>query len=142
MAVMAGVLLFSISPLARAATFAVTKAADTNDGTCDADCSLREAITAANASGGIDLVALPASGVPINVSAGELLVTDCAVINGPGASLVTVSGNNNNRVFNIAPAIAVSMSGLTIANGSSSLGAGINNDHSTVLIDRCVVANN
>jgi CSLREA domain-containing protein len=29
-------------------TFTVTKTADTNDGTCNADCSLREAITAAN----------------------------------------------------------------------------------------------
>lgn len=30
--------------------YTVTKSADTNDGLCDADCSLREAITAANAS--------------------------------------------------------------------------------------------
>ena len=38
------------------ATFTVTKTADTNDGTCDADCSLREAITAANASAGLDII--------------------------------------------------------------------------------------
>ena len=31
-----------------ATTFPVTKTADTNDGTCDPDCSLREAIEAAN----------------------------------------------------------------------------------------------
>jgi CSLREA domain-containing protein len=31
-------------------TFTVNKTADTNDGTCNADCSLREAITAANAN--------------------------------------------------------------------------------------------
>src|SRR5262245_14689733 len=30
-------------------TFTVSKTADTSDGTCDADCSLREAIVAANA---------------------------------------------------------------------------------------------
>ena len=30
-----------------AATLSVSKTADTSDGTCDADCSLREAITAA-----------------------------------------------------------------------------------------------
>ena len=29
------------APFAHAATFTVTKAADTNDGACDADCSLR-----------------------------------------------------------------------------------------------------
>src|SRR5512143_2212057 len=45
---------------ARAATFTVTKTADTNDGVCDADCSLREAISAANASPGADTISLPA----------------------------------------------------------------------------------
>ena len=34
------------------ATFVVTKLADTNDGNCNADCSLREAIAAANAAAG------------------------------------------------------------------------------------------
>ena len=32
---------------ASAATLVVTKTADTNDGICDTDCSLREAVTAA-----------------------------------------------------------------------------------------------
>ena len=36
--------------------YTVTKTADTNDGTCDADCSLREAIAAANANTGADRV--------------------------------------------------------------------------------------
>ncbi len=41
-------LVFSISPpLTAAATWTVTKTADTNDGACDSDCSLREAIAAA-----------------------------------------------------------------------------------------------
>ena len=38
------------------ASFAVTKTADTNDGTCNADCSLREAIVAANAAAGADMI--------------------------------------------------------------------------------------
>jgi CSLREA domain-containing protein len=33
-----------------ATTFRVTRTDDTNDGTCDLDCSLREAIDAANAN--------------------------------------------------------------------------------------------
>src|SRR5688500_16223937 len=36
---------------AQAATLTVTKTADTNDGACDADCSLREAFAAANETG-------------------------------------------------------------------------------------------
>ena len=50
----AGILCIAIAILfgvdrVSAATFTVTKIADTNDGTCNADCSLREAILAANA---------------------------------------------------------------------------------------------
>lgn len=52
------------APAARAASFVVTKAADTNDGACDADCSLREAIIAANSNPGADTItfAIPADG--------------------------------------------------------------------------------
>jgi CSLREA domain-containing protein len=39
-------------PAARAATFTVTKLVDTNDGACNADCSLREAVIAANNNAG------------------------------------------------------------------------------------------
>jgi CSLREA domain-containing protein len=39
---------------AYAASFTVTKTADTNDRVCDRDCSLREAISAANAAPGAD----------------------------------------------------------------------------------------
>ena len=45
-----------LSNMAQAATFTVTKTADTNDGACDADCSLREAIIAANAAVGADVI--------------------------------------------------------------------------------------
>src|SRR5262245_37755830 len=42
---------------AGAAVFTVTKVTDTNDGVCDADCSLREAIDAAdNAVTGADVI--------------------------------------------------------------------------------------
>ena len=37
----------------------VTKSADTNDGRCDADCSLREAVIAANAASGPDVIRVP-----------------------------------------------------------------------------------
>ena len=47
-------------PVAAAAPFVVTKTADTADGTCSADCSLREAITAANNAAGTDTITVPA----------------------------------------------------------------------------------
>ena len=45
----------------QAAAFTVTKTADTADGTCDSDCSLRGAIIAANAAAGPDTTAPPPS---------------------------------------------------------------------------------
>ena len=41
---------------ANASTLTVTKTADTNDDACDADCSLREAIAAANAAATDDVI--------------------------------------------------------------------------------------
>ena len=53
------------STTAWAATFTVSKVTDTDDGTCDADCSLREAIDAANANAGPDVIefSIPGAGV-------------------------------------------------------------------------------
>jgi CSLREA domain-containing protein len=45
---------FSIN--ANAATYTVTKIADTNDGVCNGDCSLREAIAVANATTADDTI--------------------------------------------------------------------------------------
>jgi CSLREA domain-containing protein len=44
------------------AIFSVTKTADTADGTCNADCSLREAVIAANAAAGLDAIQFGVNG--------------------------------------------------------------------------------
>ena len=51
------VFVFAVAQITFAATFTVTKIADTNDGVCDADCSFREAIRAAVSAAGDDTVA-------------------------------------------------------------------------------------
>lgn len=64
---------------APSATFSVTKTADT----CDSDCSLREAIIAANSTDGVDTVMLPAGVYNLSIAgnsedlsaAGDLDVT-------------------------------------------------------------------
>jgi hypothetical protein len=43
-------------------------------------------------------------------------------INGPGANVLTVSGNNSSRVFQVTNAAFVIISGLTIAQGFTSGG--------------------
>src|SRR5438034_11189567 len=80
-----------------ATDFTVTKTADTNDGVCNADCSLREAIAAANALAGADRVIL-GTGQTYNLSLGALAVTDALTIDGHGS---TINGQGLGRVLNI-----------------------------------------
>jgi hypothetical protein len=47
-----------------------------------------------------------------------LAIAQDVIIAAPGADVLTVSGNNQFQVFNIAPAITVTISGLIIANGA------------------------
>lgn len=49
------IVLAKISPV-EAATYTVSKTADTLDGTCNADCSIREAVAAANGNAGNDTI--------------------------------------------------------------------------------------
>ena len=73
-----------------AATFTVTKTADTNDGICDGDCSLREAIIAANANPGADTIILPAGIYTLTIpgtgeqaaATGDLDITQPVTISG------------------------------------------------------------
>ena len=56
---LAGALAAGHPEPAAAVTYAVTKTEDTADGACDADCSLREAVIAANAAPGMDTITIP-----------------------------------------------------------------------------------
>ena len=111
---------------AHAAVFTVTKTADTNDGTCDADCSLREAITAANAAAGSDNISLPAgtytltgaAGDDANVS-GDLDVTTATLaINGAGVGTTVIDGGGIESVFDVKDAVGTfAVTDVTVRNG-------------------------
>lgn len=121
--------------VAHAATFTVTKTADTNDGTCDADCSLREAISAANAAGTNDNVTLPAgtytltgaAGDDVNAS-GDLDVTGATTlaINGAGVGTTIIDGGNIEAVFDVKDGAGIfAVTDLTIRNaGGDGIDAG------------------
>jgi CSLREA domain-containing protein len=150
-AILAGVLLFSISLFARAATFVVTKTADTNDGACDADCSLREAIIAANASPGPDVITLPAGTYTLTIAGagedggatGDLDILGDLTINGAGASTTVVDGGGIDRVFHIVSAFTVVFNNLTIQGGIANLdnGGGLLNE-GTATLNNCVIGGN
>ncbi len=125
------------------AAYTVTKTADTNDGVCDADCSLREAIAAAPDGELVNFSSLFNTPQTITLSGTELLINKSLYIQGPGANLLTVTANSASRVFNIAPAI-VYLGGMTITGGSLgsfSQGGGIDNN-GDLTVSRCVITGN
>jgi hypothetical protein len=57
----------------------------------------------------------------------EVTISNSLTIAGPGAAKLFVSGNRSVQVFNISARVTVTISGLTVENGSSSVGGGIRN---------------
>ena len=83
----------------------------------------------------------------ITLTTGQLLVNKDVSINGPGASVLAVSGNGSHRVFLIQGAhatdhVTASISGLTITNGLSDVGGGIRNFSSALTLSNCIITNN
>ena len=115
-----------------AAPFAVTKTADTNDGSCDADCSLREAIVAANALAGADTVTVPSGTYTLSIggrdegaaATGDLDITDALTLNGAGAGSTIIDGNAIDRVFHVLIGTTATLSDVTIRDGDAGGGDG------------------
>jgi CSLREA domain-containing protein len=117
--------------------------------------SLRQAIATANGNGaGLDDIIFDNTvfntAKTITLASGELTISDNLTINGPGANLLTVSGANLSRIFNIsAGAASVSIAGMTMRDGRPVGGAGggailINNGAASgpVNISDCLITNN
>ncbi|MDX6406725.1 MAG: trimeric autotransporter adhesin [Blastocatellia bacterium] len=101
--------------------------------------SLRQAIADACAGSTITFDTTPGHVTsPITLTSGELLINKGLTIHGPGASQLTVSGNNTVRVFNIQSGNTVTVSNLTIANGKvngATNGGGLLNGGALTLIN-------
>jgi CSLREA domain-containing protein len=115
--------------LAQATIYTVTSGGDSGDGTCAATCTLRDAVTAANANSGADTItfASTVSGDTVTLDiAGKdhIVITDNLTIQGPGANLLTVSGGNvaSSHKGGILEFTAGSLtvSGITLADGNTS----------------------
>ena len=81
---------------------------------------------------------------PITLTSGELLINKNLTITGPGAKLLTISGNNVSRVFEIQASKTAIISGLTIANGKVTAGnsaGGVLNNGTLTLISSAVSGN-
>lgn len=78
--------------------------------------SLRKALD--DACVGALVAFAPGATGTITLTGGELVITRPLTVQGPGASVLTVSGNNQSRVFRIVEDnLNVTLAGLTIANG-------------------------
>src|SRR6185503_1199896 len=96
-------------PSTPASTFTVTKTTDTNDGICDADCSLREAILAANAQVGADSVIVPAGIYTLTIpgtdedagATGDLDIRGDVTLTGAGTALTVIDGGGIDRVIEV-----------------------------------------
>jgi Chlamydia polymorphic membrane protein (Chlamydia_PMP) repeat len=128
-------LLCTVGMPAYAATIPVTN--NTNSGAG----SLRQALS--DAMDGDTIDATGVSGT-ILLTSGELVVHTSVTINGAGADQLAVDGNHASRVFHISPGKTVTISGLTITNGSvaGGFGGGIYNDRAMLTISNCTLSGN
>lgn len=132
-----GALLLSTSAFAQQAcrtTFNVTKTTDTRDGNCStSDCSLREAVIAANACSGTNEIVLPAATLQLAITnsvgtsedlsvRGDLDITGSVNIRGAGSNSTYIDARSIDRIFHVRSG-SVSISMLTLRNGQS-IGAG------------------
>lgn len=126
------------------ATFGVTNTNDSGAG------SLRQAIQTANTTPGADTIvfsgAVFANTTPdtITLTSGPLTITDALTIDGPGATLLTISGNNASRVFQVNPSVVATIEGVTIGNGreAGGLGGGVFNNGGTLALVNTNLNNN
>ena len=155
-AVLGASALLLLPATAEAASITVT----TTDDVSVTDCTLRDAITAANSDGasgacsagsGDDVITITATGT-INLATQLPILATNVAINGPGASQLEVRRQSAGdfRIFvasdgNFGNAITTSISDLTISNGrltgTFAAGAGIANLENMTL-DRVVVTGN
>ena len=139
------ILAVSTCSQASAATFTVTNTNDAGAG------SLRQAVLDANASAGADIVdfsPLFLSPQTITLLTGDITITDPLSINGPGASLLTVSGNHNSRIFAAVSFGPIMITGMTLTNGngagtmSSGIGGAMYILNVSVTIRECTISGN
>jgi CSLREA domain-containing protein len=142
----------AVTPAA-AGVFIPTKTADTQDGACtELDCSLREAIIAANDSPEPDVILLGAgiyvltrAGAGEDAAAtGDLDIADGLTLLGNGVGTTSIEGGGLDRVFHILAGAQVEIRDVTIAFGSvggGQDGGGILNAGSLNLVRTVVTAN-
>jgi CSLREA domain-containing protein len=160
-ALVAGLAL-SVGPVqpAHAASFTVSTTldgTDTNpgDGVCRTilnRCTLRAAIQEANALAGTDTITLPAGTYTLTRAGdddtalnGDLDITAALILNGAGAASTIIDANDLDRIFHITGAFKVTISSLTIRDGTdfnSFGGSGLLNSGGVLALNNVTLSEN
>src|SRR5687767_5420225 len=135
-------------PAAVIAGFVVNSTNDPGVGVCDAtECTLREAITAANAALGVETITFDIAGAgPHAIQLGGALpaLAESVDIVNTSSESITVRRNTggNYRVFTVNSGQTVNLSGLIITNGNTStFGGGVLNSGTLTLVNITVTGN-
>ena len=110
--------------------------------------SLRQAIMDANANSGDDFVIFQAGlKGTIILTSGQMDISDSVIIDGTGANVLAISGNNASRIFKIDPGTIgkVEINGLTLKDGydiSGNGGGAIIIENGTVSLNALALVNN
>ena len=133
--------LLVLCSVAHAADFSVTSPNDHDDGNCDNDCSLREAINFANAAPGDDRILMPSNGIFDLGSALPALSSNIAILG--NGSTVDRNSAGNYSVFTVSSGATVTIGSLTLTNGGdTSISGGAINNNGTLTLNNCILSGN
>lgn len=124
--------MFAVAASAQT-TWTVNTLKDSNDGSCTGSvCSLRDAIT--TAANGDRIVFQSGLTGTITLASPLPAIGKSVTITGPGAKLLTISGNGKSSVISINSGAKVAISGLTMTDGYSTKGGAAISNSGTLTI--------
>lgn len=155
--------LLLCAPAVFASDIIVTKTSDSLDGSCDSDCSLREAVVLANSLTGSQRIRLgagvytltlpPERGDPerdegdVGIDEDDNLNGDLDIrgelqIRGAGMDATIIDGTDNDRILEVFQGASLDLRDLTLREGFSSFEGGALLNHGLARIDRVRLRNN
>jgi len=135
-------LLTTVGGLGYVKHISVNTTADSNNGSCNASCGLRDAVNEANATAGPVLITLPAGTYTLTHAEADLFVTGNIHLQGADRSTTIIDGNGQTRLFWLeATSARLALSRLTLRNGRYSYGGAILSK-GTLVLDRVDLLDN
>ena len=118
----------AVPPLARAAVLTVSTTVDLPGTVCGSPCSLRQAVNAANAAGGVNTISFAVDG-PFALTTGVELFVDGSqsqtlTITGNGRTHTIIAGEGVTRLLEVGAGATVNVSGVTLRDGNAGAGDG------------------